>query len=91
MSDDQQPFFAPNRRPPPARGPRATEHLWAIRRNGRQYDGELLDHGTWGVEFQVLDEREWYYERRSPTRELALAEADDRKAEYLRGGGVVIE
>jgi hypothetical protein len=58
MSDDQ-PFFAPNRPPAPPRTPRPTEHLWAIRRNGRQYDGELLNHGTWGVEFQVLYELAW--------------------------------
>ena len=63
MADDQ-PFFAPNRPPAPARTPLLTEHLWAIRRNGRQYgqyDGELLDHGTWGVEFQVLYELESFY------------------------------
>jgi|KBSSwiStaDraftv2_1062776.scaffolds.fasta_scaffold402896_3 hypothetical protein len=58
--------------------------------NGRQYDGELFDHGTWGAEFQVLRERSWFYERRWPTRKLALAEADDRKATYLRDDGVII-
>jgi hypothetical protein len=42
------------------------------------------------VEFQVLYEREWYYGRRWPTRELALAEADERKAVYSRDGGVLI-
>jgi hypothetical protein len=30
------------------------------------------------------------YGRRWPTRELALEEADDQKAEYLRKGGVLI-
>jgi hypothetical protein len=83
MSDDPQPFYSPNRTPPPARTPRPTEHLWAIRRDGRQYNGE-------GVEFQVLCELSWFYGHRWPTREMALAEADDRKAEYLRDGGVLI-
>jgi hypothetical protein len=87
---DQQPFYAPNRLPPPARTPRLTEHLWALRKDGRQYDGELLDHGTWGVEFQVRYELSWFYGHRWPTRELALVEAEDRKAEYLREGGVLI-
>jgi hypothetical protein len=42
------------------------------------------------VEFQVLRDLEWFYGRRWPSRELALAEADDRKAAYLRDGGVLI-
>ena len=50
----EQPYYAPNRQPDAPRTKRQTEHLWAIRLDGRQYDGELLDHGTWGVEFQVL-------------------------------------
>ena len=79
MSD--QPYYAPNRTPDAPRQPRPTEHLWAIRLDGRQYDGELIDHGIWGVEFQVLYELEWFYGQRWSTRELALAEADDRKAE----------
>jgi hypothetical protein len=54
MDMTDEPFFAPGRTPAPPRVPRPTEHLWAIRRNSRQYDGEPLDHGTWGVEFQVL-------------------------------------
>ena len=88
MSNDQS-FFALGRTPPAARTPRPTEHLWAIL-DGRQYDGELLDHGTWGVEFQVLYELAWFYGRRWPTHELARAEADERKAVYLRDGGVLI-
>ena len=87
---DEQPFTAPNRKPPPPRPPRPTEHLWAIRQDGRQYDGELLDHGEWGVEFLVRCDREWFYGHRHDSRALALAEAEDRKAEYLRDGGVVI-
>ena len=50
----------------------------------------LADHGTWGVEFQVLRELEFLYGRRWPTRELAIAEADERKAQYLRESGTLI-
>lgn len=89
MSDDQ-PFTAPNRKPPPPRRPRQTEHLWAIRRGDRQFDCELLDHGTHGVEMQVLRDREWFYGHRHDSRELALREAEERKGQYLREGGVVV-
>jgi hypothetical protein len=45
---DEQPFYAPNRPPAKAPSPRPREHLWAIRRGGRQFDCELLDHSSWG-------------------------------------------
>jgi len=87
---DEQPFYVPNRPPAPAREPRPTEHLWTIRKDGRQFDCELLDHATWGVEVQVLRDREWFYGHRCESREFAIAEADERKSRYLREGGVVI-
>jgi hypothetical protein len=37
-----------------------------------------------------LRELEWFYGHRCETRELAIAEADERKAQYLREGGVLI-
>lgn len=60
MSLDQ-PFYAPNRKPDPPRQARPTEHLWSIQKDGRQYDGELLDHGDCGVQVQFLRDREWFY------------------------------
>jgi hypothetical protein len=65
MSD--QPFYTPNRTIVP-RQPRVGEHLWAIRKDGRQLDCELRDHGEWGVEVQVYREREFLYGRRFATR-----------------------
>jgi hypothetical protein len=88
MSD--QPFYAPNRKPAPPRQPQPGEHLWAIRKDGQQLDCELPDHGERGVEVQVYREREFLYGRRWPTRALALEEADDQRAAYLRKGGVLI-
>ena len=84
-----QPFYVPGRMVSPAPA-RSAEHLWANRKDVRQYDGELRDHGTWGVEFQGLRELEFVYGRRWPTRALAIAEADERKAQYLREGGILI-
>lgn len=90
MSDDG-PFYAPNRKSPtPPRQPRPTEHLWAIRRGGRQFDCELLDHGPFGVEVRILRELEWFYGHRCESRELAIAEAEERKTSYLREGGILI-
>ena len=66
------------------------EHLWTILKNGRRYDGELHDHGRSGVEFQVLRDLELSYGRRWRTRELAMTDADERKAQYLREGGILI-
>ena len=85
-----QPFYAPDHRPAPPRERKPGEHLWAIRKDGQQLDCELRDHGPWGVEVQVYREREFLYGRRWPTRALALEEADDQKAAYLRKGGVLI-
>jgi hypothetical protein len=38
-----------------------SEHLWAVRKDGRQLDCEVRDHGAWGVEVQVYRDREFLY------------------------------
>ena len=78
-----QPLYAPDRKVAPHQ-PRA------IRKNGRQLDCELRDHGGWGVEMRVYREGKFLYGRRWATGALALAEADARKAQNLREGGVLI-
>jgi hypothetical protein len=83
------PFYAPDHKPAP-RQRQPGEHLWAIRKDGRQLDGELRDHGQWGVEVQIYRDCEFLYGRRWASRALALEEADDQKAAYLRKGGVLI-
>jgi hypothetical protein len=41
-------FYAPNRKPLPARRPTPTEHVWSIRQDWHQYDGELaLAEAEW--------------------------------------------
>jgi hypothetical protein len=52
--------------------------------------GELRDDGEWGVEGQLYRDGELLYGRRWANRELALEEADERKAQYLREGGGLI-
>jgi hypothetical protein len=46
------PFYGPDHTPAP-RPRQPNEHLWAIRKDGRQLDCELRDHGEWGVEVRV--------------------------------------
>jgi hypothetical protein len=87
MSD--QPFYAPNRTNA-LRQPRVGEHLWAIRKDGRQIVCELRDDGAAGFEVQVSRDREFLYGRRFATRARAIEEADTRKVQYLRKGGVLL-
>jgi hypothetical protein len=84
-----QPFYAPNRTTPP-RQPRAGEPLWTIQKDGRRLACELRDDGEAGVEVQVSRDGELLYGRRWANRALALEEADERKAQYLSEGGVLI-
>ena len=88
MSD--QPFYAPNRKPPPPPPPRKGEPLWTIQKAGRTLACELRDDGDLGVEVQVYRDREFLYGRRWANRALALEEADEQKARYLREGGVLL-
>ena len=88
MSD--QPFYAPSRKPTPPPPPRKGEPLWTIQKAGRTLACELRDDGAAGVEVQVSRDGELLYGRRWANRALALVEADERKALYLRGGDVLI-
>ena len=87
MSD--QPFYAPNRTTAP-RQPRVGERLWTVQKNGRHLACELRDDGEAGAEVQVSRDGEFLFARRCATRALALEEADARKTQYLREGGVLI-
>jgi hypothetical protein len=65
------------------------EHLWAMRKHDRLLECELRDRGEWGVEVQVFREGEFLFGRLWPTRALAIEDADERKAQYRREGGVL--
>jgi hypothetical protein len=79
---NDQPFYAPDRKPALPRQPKPGEQLWSIRTKDRQLDCELGDHGAWGVEVQVYREGQFLDGRRWPTRALALEEAEAQKAAY---------
>lgn len=92
MTDDV-PFYAPNRPPRPPRQAKPGEPIWSLTMpTGIRVECELRDHGDYGVEVQIfhtVNERDFFYGRRWPSRAVALEEADERKAEYVRDGGVL--
>jgi hypothetical protein len=89
MNDDQ-PFYAPDRKPLAPRQPKPGEHLWSIRKDGQRLDCELRDHGAWELRCKCIGGDQFLYGRRWPTRALTLEEADVQNSAYLSKGGVVI-
>jgi hypothetical protein len=83
MSNDALLWNAP---PPPARKPRPAEHVWSMRKNGKQVDAELRGHGEYGWECQFFYDGELAYGRRWVTRADALAEAEKKRLELERDG-----
>jgi hypothetical protein len=83
MTDESLLWNAP--RPEP-RKPMAGEHLWSMRNGDKSIGAELRDHGGYGIEIQFRYQGEFVYGRRWATRELAVAEADDKRRELERGG-----
>jgi hypothetical protein len=71
----------------PPRASQPAEHVWSIRKEGRQLDCQLRGNGEHGWELQLLRNGEWFYGRRYPTRGLAQAEADAIRARYIGEGG----
>jgi hypothetical protein len=85
MADDG--WYKPNRPPIPPRQPTPGEHVWSLRRNGRQVDCELRFHGeSYGWECQCLCDGELAYGRRFPLRAHALEEADTQRRRLLTAG-----
>lgn len=61
--------------------------LWRLRKLHQYADAELLDAaGSDGAEIRFFYNGEFSYARRTPTRELALAEAAAKRAELERDG-----
>jgi hypothetical protein len=61
--------------------------LWRLRKLHQQVDAQLRDEGgDVGVEMRFFYNGELVYARRWPTRDLALAEAAEKRAELERDG-----
>jgi hypothetical protein len=78
MTNDALLWNAP---PPPPRKPSPTEHVWSMRKNGKQVDAEPLGHGEWGWECQFLYNGELADGRLWTMRAEALAEAEKKRRE----------
>ena len=71
---------------PHSTGPRR-EHVWSLRKNGKQVDCELRFHGeSYGWECQCLRDGELEYGRRFVLREHVLAEAEGQRQRLMREG-----
>jgi hypothetical protein len=65
------------------------ERLWRVRKQQRAIDALLRHHRNGvGIELQFLLEGELALGRLYPTRELAVAAADDKRRELERAGWI---
>ena len=85
LADDD--WYKPNPAPRPTRQPVPGEHLWSLRKNGKQIDCELRFHGeSYGWECQCLHDGELAYGQRFGLREGAVAEAEARRQRLAEDG-----
>ena len=85
MIDDD--WYKPHRPPAPPQQPKPGEHVWSLRKNGKQVDCELRFHGeSYGSECQCLHDGELAYGQRFILRELALREAEAQRQRLMRDG-----
>ena len=81
------PWYAPDHVIATLQPPKAGEHVWTLRKAGRQVDCALRFHGeSYGWECQCLHDGELAYGQRFVTRAGALAEAEAQRARLLREG-----
>ena len=84
-----QRFQGPGRRRAPPRVANPGERLWRVRKQRRAVEAVLRDHGgRAGIELQFFLEGALALGRLYPTRELAVAAADDKRRELERAGWI---
>jgi hypothetical protein len=68
----------------PQRQPTPTEHVWTLRKNGKEINCELRFHGeSYGWECRFLHDGELAYGQRFVTRHQALAEGQAQRESLL--------
>jgi hypothetical protein len=74
--------------PPGRLAPKAkpSEHLWLLSKDGARWSAELLGHGEYGCELQLLRDGEFRYGRRHHLREYAIAEGEHWRRELEAKG-----
>lgn len=85
MSNDDLPFYSPDRKPKP-REPQPGEILWTLRKGGEMRQAQLRDRGEWGVEFQLVAGTGLLYGQLCATRQLAELIATQERRTYERDG-----
>jgi hypothetical protein len=80
----------PTRRRTNAPGVATAERLWRVRKQRQTIDAVLRHHGddSTGIELQFLLEGDLATGRLYPTRELAVAAADEKRRELERAGWI---
>jgi len=86
MNNEAMLWSAP---PPGPKKARVGEHLWSMRKGDKRIEAELRDHGEHGVEIQFRYQGEFVYGHRWATRELAVAEANDKQRELTHEGWAI--
>jgi hypothetical protein len=89
MTDEQEPFYARGRKPPPPRQPQPGEILFEFVRESdhEHFRCELRTHGgEWGVEAQFFVRGDLFIARRFDTRALAVQWATIERKHIEKGG-----
>src|SRR5262245_20407105 len=69
---DEQPFYAPDRKPAAPREPRPGELLWTLVKGTESRRAELRDHGVVGTELQIFAYGQFVKGQRYENRTLAM-------------------
>jgi hypothetical protein len=72
-------MFAPSHWAPRVRDSMRGESLWTLQKDGERLSAEIKNHGSHGLELQVLCNGEVYFGHRHAWREFALEEAAARR------------
>jgi len=85
---DEQPFYAPDKRPAPPREPRPGLEVWRLRRRDRVMTCELRDddRAGAGIDVQLLLDGELLASRRCVNVEGARFVAESHRQDHLRTG-----
>src|SRR3954470_12172515 len=77
-------------KPPAPRKPTPAEHVWTMRKDGKQIDAELRSHGEWGWECQFYRDGSFLYGRRWQTRAATMSEIEEKRCALTRSGWIPV-
>ena len=85
---DEQPFYAPDKRPAPARTPKPGLEVWRLRRSDRVMTCELRDddHAGAGFDVQLIEGGELRRSRRCVNVDGARFVAESYRQDLIRTG-----